>query len=51
MYTTQKPDKNTTKFIKFVKSKDMKSTVKKLGYIPVNDMKVTKNADGDVTKK
>lgn len=51
MYTTQKPDKNTTKFIKFVKSKDMKSTVKKLGYIPVNDMQVTKNADGDVTKK
>ena len=51
MYTTKKPDKNTTKFIKFVKSKDMKSTVKKLGYIPVNDMKVTKNADGDVTKK
>nr|CCC56923.1 phosphate ABC superfamily ATP binding cassette transporter, binding protein [Weissella thailandensis fsh4-2] len=51
MYTTKKPDKNTTKFIKFVKSKDMKSTVKKLGYIPVNDMQVTKNADGDVTKK
>lgn len=35
MYTTKKPDKNTTKFIKFVKSKDMKSTVKKLGYIEV----------------
>src|SRR5699024_5905188 len=51
MYTTKKLDKNTTKFIKFVKSKDMKSTVKKLGYIPVNDMQVTKNADGDVTKK
>lgn len=51
MYTTKKPDKNTTKFIKFVKSNSMKSTVKKLGYIPVNEMKVTKNANGDVTKK
>lgn len=40
MYTTKKPDKNTTKFIKFVKSKDMKSTVKKLGYIEVPQKKL-----------
>lgn len=50
MYTTKKADKNTKSYIKFVQSKAMKSTIKKLGYIPVSDMKVTKNADGDVKK-
>ncbi|SJX70430.1 Phosphate ABC transporter, periplasmic phosphate-binding protein PstS (TC 3.A.1.7.1) [Weissella confusa] len=50
MYTTKKTDKNTKSYIKFVQSKAMKSTIKKLGYIPVSDMKVTKNADGDVKK-
>ncbi|MCW0927251.1 phosphate ABC transporter substrate-binding protein PstS family protein [Weissella sp. LMG 11983] len=49
MYTTKKTDKNTKSYIKFVQSA-MKSTIKKLGYIPVSDMKVTKNADGDVKK-
>jgi phosphate transport system substrate-binding protein len=51
MYTTKKTDKNTTKYIKFMKSNTMKSTVKKLGYIPMSDMQVKKDAEGDVTKK
>jgi len=51
MYTTKKTDSNTKKFIKFVSSKSMKKTVKKLGYIPVSDMKVSMDDKGNVTKK
>jgi len=51
MYTTLTPDATTKSFIKFVTSKAVeKSVTKKLGYIPVKSMKVTKDAEGKVTK-
>ncbi|MCM0582997.1 phosphate ABC transporter substrate-binding protein [Weissella diestrammenae] len=51
MYTTLSPDKTTKSFIKFMTSKAVeKAVTKKLGYIPVKSMKVTKDADGTVVK-
>lgn len=50
MYTTKNPSKDTKKYIDFVKSDDMKKTTKKLGYIPMSDMKVQKDDQNKVTK-
>ncbi|RRG18809.1 phosphate ABC transporter substrate-binding protein [Weissella viridescens] len=50
MYTTKNPSKDTKKYIDFVKSDDMKKTTKKLGYIPMSDMKVQKDDKNKVTK-
>lgn len=50
MYTTKNPSKDTKKYIDFVKSDDMKKTTKKLGYIPISDMKVQKDDQNKVTK-
>ena len=51
MYTTTTADQATKKFVKFMQSHPMAKSVKRLGYIPVNDMQVTKNEDGVVTKQ
>lgn len=49
MYTTKKADVSTKKFIKYVESaKVQKTLVKKLGYISIQDMKVTKDAANQV---
>lgn len=50
MYTTKNPSKETKQYIEFVQSDDMKKTTKKLGYIPMSDMKVEKNDKNKVTK-
>lgn len=51
MYTTKTPDKNTTKFIKFMKSAPVqKGLLHKLGYIQIDQMQVKKDANGEVTK-
>ncbi len=42
----------TKSFLKYMEGSNVqKKTVEKLGYISVSDMKVTKDADGNVTKK
>lgn len=52
MYTTKHPDKNVMKFIDYVKSsKFQKNTIKKMGYIPIDEMQVVKDFDGKVTAK
>ena len=52
MYTKGKATGETKSFLKYMESsKVQKKTVEKLGYISVSDMKVTKDADGNVTKK
>ena len=49
MYTKGKATGNTKKYIDYVESKSIQKTlVKKLGYISINDMKVSKNAKGDI---
>ncbi|MCP0886697.1 phosphate ABC transporter substrate-binding protein [Ligilactobacillus sp. WILCCON 0076] len=51
MYTQKKTSKEAKAFIKYVKSKTIqKSLVKKLGYISISQMKVTKNENNKVTK-
>lgn len=44
------PSKETKQYIEFVQSDDMKKTTKKLGYIPMSDMKVEKGDKNKVTK-
>jgi phosphate transport system substrate-binding protein len=52
MYTLKKTDATTKAFIKFMTTKAVQKVAKdKLGYVPLADMKVTKDADGNVTKK
>jgi phosphate transport system substrate-binding protein len=52
MYTVKKPDATTKSFIKFMKTKAVQKIAKsKLGYVPLADMTVVKDADGNVTKK
>ncbi len=48
MYTTKKPNQATKKFVKFMTSKKVEKDTKKLGYVPMSDMKVEKNDQGDV---
>lgn len=51
MYTKGEPNAATAKFLKYMdSSKVQTSLVKKLGYISIHDMKVTKNAQNVVTK-
>lgn len=50
MYTVKKPDQATKKFVKYMTSKKVEKDTKKLGYVPMSDMKVEKNDQGDVKK-
>jgi len=51
MYTTTSPDYATKQFVKFMQSGTMVKSAERLGYIPVRDMQVEKNADGVVTER
>ncbi|MHA8138116.1 phosphate ABC transporter substrate-binding protein PstS family protein [Lactobacillaceae bacterium Scapto_B20] len=52
MYTTVNPSKETTKFIKYIQSDDVQhNLVKKLGYISISNMKVSKDANNKVVAK
>ena len=52
MYTKGEPTGLTKEFFDFVMSDEVRhGIVKQMGYISVNDMKVTKSADGTVTAK
>ncbi|WP_461242736.1 phosphate ABC transporter substrate-binding protein [Secundilactobacillus muriivasis] len=51
MYTKGEPNAATAKFLKYMASSKVQTgLVKKLGYISIHDMKVTKNAQNVVTK-
>ena len=52
MYTKGEPTGLTKEFLDYVMSDEVqKGIVEQLGYISVNDMQVTKSADGTVTEK
>lgn len=52
MYTKGKPTGLTKEFLDYVMSDEVqKGIVEQMGYISVNDMQVTKSADGTVTEK
>ena len=52
MYTKGEPTGLTKDFLDFVMSDEVQNgIVKQMGYISVNDMKVTKSADGTITTK
>lgn len=52
MYTKGEPTGLTKEFLDYVMSDEVqKGIVEQMGYISVNDMQVTKSADGTVTKK
>ena len=52
MYTKGKPNSYTKQFLDYMSSDEVQENiVKKMGYIPIHTMKVTKDADGKVTKK
>mgnify|MGYP001184532133 CR=1 FL=1 len=51
MYTKGKPNKSAAAFLKYMDSSKVQSSlVKKLGYLSIHAMKVTKDATGAVTK-
>ncbi|MBW1605371.1 phosphate ABC transporter substrate-binding protein PstS family protein [Lactobacillus sp. Sy-1] len=52
MYTPATPNKEAEKFIKYIQSSKVQNgLVKKLGYISISNMKVTKDANNKVTNK
>lgn len=52
MYTKGKPNGYTKQFLDYMISDEVQENiVKKMRYIPIHTMKVTKDADGKVTKK
>lgn len=52
MYTKGKPDSYTKQFLDYMMSDEVQeNVVAKMGYISINSMKVTKDADGKVSKK
>ncbi|KRN25567.1 phosphate ABC transporter substrate-binding protein PstS family protein [Lacticaseibacillus camelliae] len=52
MYTKGSPNAATAKFIHFIQSKPVQNNlVKKMGYIPVVDMKVARTHDGTIEDK
>ena len=52
MYTKGKPDSYTKQFLDYMMSDEVQENlVAKMGYISIHSMKVTKDADGKVSKK
>ena len=52
MYTEGKPDSYTKQFLDYMMSDEVQeNVVAKMGYISIHSMKVTKDADGNVSKK
>ena len=52
MYTKGKPNSYTKQCLDYMISDEVQENIiKKMGYIPIHTMKVTKDADGKVTKK
>ncbi|MFT8916643.1 MAG: phosphate ABC transporter substrate-binding protein [Oenococcus sp.] len=51
MYTRGKAKGATKAFINYFHKKSVKGIIRQLGYIPLSNMKVTKDADGVVTTK
>lgn len=52
VYTKGKPTKPVAKFLKYLTSKKIQSTlVPKLGYISIHDMKISRDVNGHLTKK
>ena len=52
MYTKGKPDNYTKQFLDYMMSDEVQeNVVAKMGYISIHSMKVTKDADGNVSKK
>ena len=52
MYTKGKPNELSKKFIDYMMTDEVQQkVVGKMGYIPINDMKVTRDLKGNVTKK
>ena len=52
MYTKGQPESYTKQFLDYMMSDEVQENiVAKMGYIPIHSMKVTKDADGKVTKK
>lgn len=52
MYTKGKPDSYTKQFLDYMMSDEVQeNVVAKMGYISIHSMKVTKDADGNISKK
>ena len=52
MYTKGKPNELSKKFIDYMMTDEVQQkVVGKMGYIPINDMKVTRDLKGNMTKK
>ena len=52
MYTKGKPNDLAKTFIDYMMTDEIQQkVVGKMGYIPINDMKVTRDLKGNVTKK
>ncbi|MFT8570572.1 MAG: phosphate ABC transporter substrate-binding protein PstS family protein [Leuconostoc pseudomesenteroides] len=52
VYTKGKPDAQVSKFLKYLTSTKIQSTlVPKLGYISIHDMKISRNVNGQVVEK
>lgn len=50
MYTSSNPDAATQAFIDYMMSDEVQSSlVTSNGYVPISDMKVQRDADGNVT--
>lgn len=52
MYTKGEPNKLTKKFLDYIMTTEVQNNiVGKMGYIPINDMKVTRSLDGTISSK
>ena len=52
MYTKGEPNKLAKKFIEYMMTAEVQNNiVGKMGYIPINDMKVTRSLDGTISSK
>lgn len=52
MYTKGEPNKLTKKFLDYIMTAEVQNNiVGKMGYIPINDMKVTRSLDGTISSK
>lgn len=52
MYTKGEPNKLAKKFLDYIMTAEVQNNiVEKMGYIPINDMKVTRSLDGTISSK